>query len=96
MLRHRTQGRKPNRKPLRANLRAILRYDDQAKVYTGYAPGLKIYSQATTEEHAKRILARAAELLITAAQRNPALADSLPDATCIPVAKANHLEWLCQ
>ncbi len=85
----RRQGQQRNRKPRRANLKAILRSDEQAKVYTGYAPDLKLYSQATTEERAKRILARVATLLITAAQRNPALADRLPAATCIPVAKGN-------
>jgi len=54
-------------------------YDEQGKVYTGYAPGLKVYAQASTMERAKRVLARVTTLFTAAAQRNPALFDSLAE-----------------
>ena len=67
-------GSRVGRKPLRARLTAVLSYDKQAKVHVGYAPALNIYSQAVTRERAKRTLASAVELFLTAAQKNPALA----------------------
>ena len=67
-------GSRPNRRPLRARLTAVLSYDKQARVHVGYAPALNIYSQAVTKERAKRTLASAVELFLTAAQKNPALA----------------------
>ena len=85
-------GSKANRKPLRARLTAVLSYDKQAKVHVGYAPALNIYSQAVTKERAKRTLASAVELFLTAAQKNPALAASvLPETEQSRVAKAELL-----
>jgi hypothetical protein len=77
------------RKPLRARLKAVLSYDKQAKVHVGYAPALNIYSQAVTKERAKRTLASAVELFLTAAKRNPALAAAvLPETESSQVARA--------
>lgn len=73
-------GLKPTCKPVRARLRAVLSYNRQAKVHVGYAPALNIYSQANTKERAKRTLASAVELFLTAAKKNPALAAVLPKA----------------
>ncbi|MGE5849719.1 MAG: hypothetical protein ACM362_06315 [Candidatus Methylomirabilota bacterium] len=75
-------GLRPIRKPVRACLRAVLSYDSHAKVHVGYAPALNIYTQAITKERAKRTLASAVELFLTAAQKNPALAATLPKAEC--------------
>ena len=86
-------GSRVGRKPLRARLTAVLSYDKQAKVHVGYAPALNIYSQAVTRERAKRTLASAVELFLTAAQKNPALAAAvLPEAEYSQGAKAESID----
>lgn len=85
-------GLKPTRKRVRARLRAVLSYDRQAKVHVGYAPALNIYSQAITKERAKRTLASAVELFLTAAKKNPALAAVLPKADCCQAGMARPLD----
>jgi hypothetical protein len=85
-------GSKANRKPLRARLTAVLSYDRQAKVHVGYAPALNIYSQAVTKERAKRTLANAVALFLTAAQKNPALAAVLPETEYSQAAKAESID----
>lgn len=86
-------GSRASRKPLRARLTAVLSYDKQAKVHVGYAPALNIYSQAVTKERAKRTLASAVELFLTAAQKNPALAAAvLPETECSRVAKGELID----
>jgi len=85
-------GSKANRKPLRARLTAVLSYDRQAKVHVGYAPALNIYSQAVTKERAKRTLASAVALFLTAAQKNPALAAVLPEMEYSQAAKAEFID----
>ena len=61
------QAARPDRSVLRATLKAGVRYDERAKVYVGYAPSLNIYSQATSEEHAKRALESAITLFLSVA-----------------------------
>ncbi len=58
------QATKTIRGTARGSLKAGVRYDERAKVYVAYAPALNIYSQATSEEHARRALESAITLLL--------------------------------
>ena len=58
------QAARPDRSALRTTLKAGVKYDERAKVYVGYAPSLNIYSQATSEEHARRALESAITLFL--------------------------------
>lgn len=53
-----------NRGAARGSRKAGVRYDERAKVYVAYAPALNIYSQATSEEHARRALEGAITLVL--------------------------------
>ncbi|MFI5338760.1 MAG: hypothetical protein ACHQ7N_02850 [Candidatus Methylomirabilales bacterium] len=54
-----------------------MRYDERAKVYVAYAPSLNIYSQATTEEHARRALEGAIMLFLGVARNGRGFAGVL-------------------
>lgn len=74
------QVAKRARSTVRASLKAGVRYDERAKVYVGYAPALNIYSQATTEAHAKRALMSAITLFLNVASHGRGFADILETA----------------
>lgn len=69
---------KARRDCFKASRKAVLRYDEQTKMHIAYAPGLHIYAQAATPDRAKRTFEGALTLLLTAAQKNRALASMLP------------------
>jgi len=71
------QAARPDRSTLRATLKAGVRYDERAKVYVAYAPSLNIYSQATTEEHARHALESAIMLFLGVARNGRGFAGVL-------------------
>ncbi len=58
------QATKTIRRTARGSLKAGVRYDERTKVYVAYAPAVNIYSQATSEEHARRALESAITLFL--------------------------------
>ena len=74
------QTARPSRSVPRATLKAGVRYDERAKMYVGYAPSLNIYSQATTEKHARRALESAITLFLAAASNGRGFATILATA----------------
>jgi hypothetical protein len=70
----------PDRSALRATLKAGVKYDERAKVYVGYAPSLNIYSQATSEEYARRALESAITLFLSVACNGRGFASVLATA----------------
>lgn len=74
------QAARLDRNVPRATLKAGVRYDARAKMYVGYAPSLNIYSQATTEAHARRALESAITLFLTAASNGRGFAAILATA----------------
>jgi hypothetical protein len=64
-------GPKRARNASKAGLKAGVRYDEQAKMFIGYSPALHIYSQATTEDRARRALEGAISLFVGALSLPP-------------------------
>ena len=74
------QAARPDRSALRTTLKAGVKYDERANVYVGYAPSLNIYSQATSEEHARRALESAITLFLGVAGNGRGFAGVLATA----------------
>jgi len=86
------QVAKRARSALRASLKAGVRYDERAKVYVGYAPALNIYSQATTEAHAKRALESAITLFLSVACNGQGFAGVLATAGLTREHRKNDMD----
>ena len=72
-----------------ATLKAGVRYDEQAKVYIGYAPSLNIYSQAPTQEHARRALEGAITLFLKVVSRGRRFSGVLPTSGASKYSRRN-------
>ncbi len=72
---------------LTAHMRAGLKYDDTAKVWVGYAPALKVYSQAKTKARARKAIASAVSLFLKVAYTKGVLERVLQEAGFVPIAE---------
>lgn len=69
---------------LTAHMRAGVRWDDVSKVWVGYAPALKVYSQAKTKARARKAIASAVSLFLKVAYTKGVLERVLADAGFLP------------
>jgi predicted RNase H-like HicB family nuclease len=60
-----------------AKIQAAIKWDDTAKIYVSYAPALRLYSQAKTEDGAKEALKSAIGLYLKVAYTENVLEKSL-------------------
>jgi hypothetical protein len=86
------QTSRPDRSVLKATLKVGVRYDERAKVYVGYAPALNIYSQATSEEHARRALESAITLFLSVACNGQGFAGVLATAGLTREHRKNDMD----
>lgn len=73
-------------------LECLGRRDEEAGVCVGYIPALRLYSQATDEEHLEKALRSAAELFIVTCYDRGILGQALRDRGMIHAAGAESLE----
>ena len=77
MARRRRGASTPAHAAFRSSVKAGVRYDEEEEVYVGYAPALNIYSQANTEDRARRTLESTVLLFLRLAQSSPLLTGNL-------------------
>lgn len=85
-MRTETRGETPSiRFTFVANVTAGIKYDREAKVWVGYAPALKVYSQAKTRARARKAIASAVNLFLRVAYKKGVLERVLTEAGFTPV-----------
>jgi predicted RNase H-like HicB family nuclease len=71
---------------IRLSLLGATRHDEQTKLYVGFCPALKVYSQGRTEEEAKRALESTLRLYVETCYERKILDEELSKAGFVKVS----------